>query len=315
MALSGRKAALNNRNGGVIAVWATSDLCDENTNGVPGLQTSTGPADVLAWGQDDCVAWYTDFDHTTQRPIAWVPGALNPVDCTYEDERLWTSGCRTGVHQNVQAHLLDGDTGVVLETVDVTGVPCTSFGGYGGAVDPDGNFWIQEFGTKLGRVDAVTLETQVWTLPHYAYGMTVDHYGRPWITNNSSNTGTAMRFDPITETFDVAPVGFDAGQSGIQEDAFGRMWVHDGLNDGVAWIDVDTMALGGMIPYGQTPVGMCKGVSIDLAGNVWSICSEQAFRIDPETQQVDVMTGLDDAYTYSDMTGWALQNATCDPRG
>ena len=146
-------------------------------------------------------------------------------------------------------------------------------------------------------------------------GYTVDHLGRPWTANNSSGTGSATRFDPMTEMFQTAPVGLEAGQSGIQEDAFGRMWVHDGYSAGVGWMDVDTMEIGGMIPYGQVANGICKGISIDLNGNVWSVCSTEAFRIDPDTQQVDVYSGLNYAYTYSDMTGWALQNASCDPRG
>jgi len=315
VSLSGRTAAVANRNGGVIAIHATPELCDPMTNGVPDLQTSTGAADVLPWGQDDCIKWYADFAYTTQRPIAWLPGELDPATCTYENERLWTSGCATGTHANIQVHRLDGDTGTVLDTVEVAGFACSYFGGYGGAVDPQGNFWISELGTTLARVDGQTLQTQVWQMPNAAYGITVDHLGRPWTANNSSGTGSATRFDPMTEMFQTAPVGLEAGQSGIQEDAFGRMWVHDGYSAGVGWMDVDTMEIGGMIPYGQVANGICKGISIDLNGNVWSVCSTEAFRIDPDTQQVDVYSGLNYAYTYSDMTGWALQNASCDPRG
>jgi hypothetical protein len=40
-----------------------------------------------------------------------------------------------------------------------------------------------------------------------------------------------------------------------------------------------------------------------------------AFRFNPNTMQVDTYDQLVYPYTYSDMTGWAVQNATCGPEG
>ena len=83
---------------------------------------------------------------------------------------------------------------------------------------------------------------------------------------------------------------------------------------GVVPIDVDTMVVGEpiQVPGLQTP----KGLGVDLGGNVWVISlNDPAYRVDPDTEQIDSYLGLNGPYTYSDMTGWALQNAACTPEG
>jgi hypothetical protein len=337
VSLSGRRAAVANRAGGVAAFWATPELCDPMANGVPGLQTSAGMADVLPFGDDDCLAWYADFDYTTQRPIAWMPGVLNRETCEYDEEKLWTSGCNAAEDESIWAHRIDGDTGVVLDTVEVVGFPCDTYGGYGGAVDVDGNLWIgnQTGGAKLARIDGASLQPTIYPAPVNPYGITVDHLGRPWLTSDSTqNSGlvpglvgaaSAAVFDPDTETWMLAQSALAWGQSGLQEDAEGRMWVtYYAYNDdwpggnGITWIDVETLEVGPAIPLEQQGVasGLAKGISIDLQGNVWSVwMGTTAVRYDPDSGQADAYTGLEGAYTYSDMTGWALQNAACEPAG
>ncbi len=205
--LSGRAVAVANRTGGVVKIWSRPEFCDPGFNGEPGLQTSTGAADVLPWGEDDCVAWYAPFEYTSQRPIAWAGGVVDPDTCETSPEVVWTSGCAPGL--NVQVHRLDGGTGTVLDTVDVEGFPCTVFGGYGGAVDGAGNFWITnthgEQPQTLARIDAVSLAADRWTPPIGAYGMTVDRQGRPWLQTGFDGPATALRFDPDTETWASAP--------------------------------------------------------------------------------------------------------------
>lgn len=326
VSLTGDAVAVANRNGGVTKVWARPEFCDPNKNGMAGIQTSDGPANVLAWDQDDCVAWHTPFDYTTQRPVAWIAGAQNPETCEYEDQAVWTSGCNYTNHANVQVHLLDGNDGTVLETVEVTGFPCTGFGAYGGAVDSMGNFWItsNEAASKLALIRKDDLSTQVWISPLWGYGMTVDSLDRPWLTANVADNASplaAARFDPVNETWDVADNIKVKGYSGIQEGTDGRMWLNysnyaDGAGLGIAWIDRDTMMVGGNVPV-PAASGWINGMSIDLEGRVWAVSppANTAFRYDPDTQQMDSYAGLDYPYTYSDMTGWQLQNASCGPQG
>lgn len=320
VSLSGFSVAVNNRNSGVVKIWSRTDDCDPMQNGVAGLQTSTGAADVLPWGEDDCVHWFIDpYNYTTQRPIGWIPAEIDPVTCEYGEEKLWTSGCNAGVDPFIFADRVDGATGTVEEHVEVTGFICDGFGGYGGAVDSAGNFWLSNLGTTLGRVDHDTLAVQLWTIPISVYGITVDSSGRPWMSSNMGAGNTsAVRFDPMTETFEMATGPVGSAQTGIQEDAFGRMWMNTwsydgGAGQGVTYIDIATMVTG---PFTALPT-YGKGISIDLDGMVWAIgtFTNNAARYDPSTGQVDVYSALDYPYTYSDMTGWALQNTTCNPRG
>ena len=78
VSLSG-DVAIANRAGGVTKVYAELDDC-QDVNGMPGIQTSSGGADVLAWGTDDCVAWHTPMNYSTQRPIR---GDVGRRDCPH----------------------------------------------------------------------------------------------------------------------------------------------------------------------------------------------------------------------------------------
>ena len=121
--------AVANRNGGVAMFYANPDDCAD-TNGVAGIQTSTGANDILAWGEDECLGWYTELNCGSNRPAAWTRGTWNDATCSYEGAKLWT------VCDNA-THLLNGETGAIEETIIVPGSPFV----YGGAADGDGNFW------------------------------------------------------------------------------------------------------------------------------------------------------------------------------
>ncbi len=325
VSLSGRRVAVANRAGGLVSIWARTEFCDPMRNGTPGLQTSSG-SDVLPWGEDDCVAWFTAFDYPSQRPVAWMAGKIDASTCEYSEERVWTSGYDGGGNT---AHRLDGATGEILDTVAVPGLGPGDFpllGGYGGAVDGQGNFYISVFGqasgSNLARVDAETLEVEVWAAPIPGYGITVDRKDRVWLssTNGGADAGTtaaAARFDPSTgdwATVNGAPSSF--AQTGIQIDVDGRAWVaywstnFDG-NGGLVSIDTDTMEMSPKQTMGMDG----KGISIDVDGNVWVVGYSDAIRYNPDTGALDTVDIPDGAYSYSDMTGWALLNATCTPEG
>jgi DNA-binding beta-propeller fold protein YncE len=53
------------------------------------------------------------------------------------------------------------------------------------------------------------------------------------------------------------------------------------------------------------------GVSVDFYGYVWGVgfANSNAYRADPATGNVQQYNGLTGAYTYSDMTGFALSSA------
>jgi hypothetical protein len=324
VSLGGRSVAVANRYGGVIKVWAREQFCEDLDNNGQ-IDTSTGAADIRAWGTDECVAWFTDFPtYTTQRPVAWG-GVIDPVTC--DDKILWTAGCGGGFTEgfggagSVFAHRLDGATGAILDTVPVDGFNCSGFGAYGGAVDGEGNFWIGHNGSggKLARIAGDSLAVTVYPYPgnNFAgYGITVDTKGRPWVSSYGGNLGAA-RFDPDTETWTTV-AGF-ASQGGIQQAEDKRIWVTTvsgfggGLDqNGLVWIDPESATVGDSVAVAG---GTVKGLSHDIDGFVWAVTGT-AYKIDSTSLQVvDSYAGLSGPYTYSDMTGWGLQNNICNPEG
>jgi hypothetical protein len=325
VSIDSRAVAVANRSGGVVKVWARPEFCDPDKNGQPGLQTSSD-ANFMAWDQDDCVAWYTHFDYNTQRPIAWGPGQLNQVTCEYENQVVWTGGCNTSQHQWAQVHKLDGDTGAILQSIDVVGFECSSLSPYGAAIDPNGDYWMTNLvpgNDRLAHISADGVLVEVITPPITPYGMTVDSQGRVWLAAwTGSGNSSAARYDPSDLSWALANDNVANSMSGIQEDAHGRMWMNywsyngSSANPGLVYIDGDTMQVSE--PFGiGCGSSACRGISIDLDGNVWSTSMSQnmAFRFDPDTLQVDTYNQLVGPYTYSDMTGWALQNTSCAPPG
>jgi hypothetical protein len=126
------------------------------------------------------------------------------------------------------------------------------------------------------------------------YGMTVDSDGYVWTCS-----GSVARFDPGTETWQTANVG---GYTGCMADAAedGLLWVSNG--QGVIGVNRETL----LVEKTWNAAGS-YGVSIDFEGYVWAVAyGTTASKIDPETGQFWTYNGLVGAYTYSDMTGYAL---------
>jgi hypothetical protein len=295
---SSGNVAVANRSGGVTKVYARLEDCEES-NGTPGIQTSDGNV-ALPWGEEECIAWHTPFAYQSQRPVAWVRGVLDPVTCELNNEYLWTAGMSGG---QIDVLLLDGETGAVIEQTAVAGLIADSYGLYGGAVDAEGNFWATQLGSanRLVRIDIDDLSSQVWMPPSgpWWYGMTVDSEGYVWMCGDS-----VARFDPMTETFTTAAVnGYTGCMAEQGED--GLLWMSSfGGGASVIGVNRETLAV-----EAQWPTPDAYGVSIDFYGYVWTVNNSGAHRVDPATGEVTSYNGLVGAYTYSDMTGYALTYA------
>jgi hypothetical protein len=285
--------AVANRSGGITKIYALEERCS-NTNGQPGIQTSDNNV-ALPWGEEECVAWYSPFNFPSQRPVAWTQGEFNVATCRYENANLWTSGTDGA---STEVLLLDGEDGAVIDQVTLAGFPADYYGIYGGAVDAEGNFW----GTKLGgvqlvRVDIDDLSYTTWPVPTSSYGMTVDADGYVWACS-----GQFSRFDPETETWEI---GNGGGYSGCMAERGegGLLWMAS--SNQLIGIDRETLA-----PVQMLNVPGSYGVSIDYYGYVWTVAYYGgAHRVDKTNGDVVSYNGLVGAYTYSDMTGYALTYA------
>lgn len=282
--------AVANRNGGITKIYALAERCAES-NGTPGIQTASD-AEFLAWGEEECVAWHTPMQYFSQRPVAWTQGDYDPVTCRYSAQKLWTAGMNT--QGTVDILRLDGDTGAVEATVTIAGVHVDIYGMYGGAVDAHGNFWGSQVGYgKLVFVDHDTLEHRMWDTPVGAYGITVDADGYVWTCS-----GNAVRFDPMSETFELVAAG---EYGGCMTDGAGTLY--KATPGGIVAIDTKTLAIKRTYSLPQH----VHGISVDFHGNVWGVTQgTDAYRLDPVSGEFATVTGLVGAYTYSDMTGFAL---------
>jgi len=310
-------AAVANRNGGVTKIAAQEQDCvDLNGNG--GIDTSSGPADVLDWGEDECVLWHhpTPTNPTSYqegpRPLAWV-GELDTYDCPVQNPPLWV-GYYNQVGNEGIFERIDGETGDLMDTVEVPWSGQT-WGPYGGAVNADGDFfavgWSAAF---VVRIDAETLETTVYNPPGFVsfYGMALDAEGDVWVTGCGDST--VYHLDPDTSTWTTVGTG-PGCLRGVQVDTEGRAFIaHNGFPDGLMVVDTATQSiLSPNVPLAgaQTPVG----VSIDVDGFVWVVDQGGfAFKVDPDTYAIDLqVTGLNSPYTYSDMTGAGLNLVSFPP--
>jgi hypothetical protein len=289
--LSGH-VAVANRNGGVTKIYTDEQFCEES-NGMPGIQTSNSNQ-YLPWGTEECIAWYKPMDYISQRPVAWGAGNFNEGSCFYDDEELWTAATQGNT---IDVYVLDGEDGATKEMVTLQGVQADYYGIYGGAVDGNGDFWGSQLGQgMLVRVNRDDMTYDLWPMAAGGYGMTVDSEGFVWTCSYE-----VARFDPNTEQWQTAQVG---GYTGCMADAAedGLLWMSDG--QGVIGVNRDTL----QVEKTWNAAGS-YGISIDFEGYVWAVAyGSTASKIYPETGQFWTYNGLVGAYTYSDMTGYALSN-------
>jgi len=262
------------------------------------VETSSGPHDVLGWMQDECMAWST--------PIGAVArGAAFEVRSELDDpghEWVWV-----GSTTDLVIREIDSVTGELTGRVLVGEEPYYVWP-YGIAMGPDHTLWT--FGyeatnwgqmTRLFAFDTVDLSVRSWPAPQGFYGIAVDSQGRVW------TGGATSRFDP--ETGEFTRPNPQVGGAGITVDAYGNAYTGE---EGQGYrIDGDDMTATAI------PVVGGHGWAVDFDGFLWSIPYEGAVAhvSDPETlQPIATVEGLVGAYTYSDMTGFQLANAT-DPVG
>ncbi len=314
VSIDARAVAVANRAGGLMKIWARPEFC-EDRNGNGKIDTSTGKNDVLAFDQDECVAWFTAFpEATTQRPVAWTSGVYNERTCEYEDQKIWTAtanGTKGATWPcdgapGITVYRVDGDSGLVEDTIAMPDVTCGgTFGPYGAAVDTNNDLWmyIWSAGTIV-HVDHETLEYD--TFNGGSYGITVDTKGRVWVDSG-------QRYDPLTQQW-AGQIGDLPGNggSGVAEDLKGRIW--KATAGGVGWVDGETMMVGDKVTL---PIdGLARGIGVDVDGYIWAVMlgGNTAYRINPDTYEIASYDGLNAPYTYSDMGGGQINNVICNPQ-
>ncbi len=316
---NGKFAVVVNRNGGITMISAEEEGCvDSNNNGM--IDTSAGPNDVMAWGTDECVIWNADLPGSGSdgpRPVSWTIGEQNPLTCEYSLGDVWVGWYDQGANTG-SFRLLEGATGNTLDDVDVPNWSGMTWGPYGGAIDSENNFWVTGWGESgpVVKIDGETHEATHYGNPGgWIYGMGLDLSGNTYAAG--CGTANVYRFDKQAETWST--IGNVGGSClrGLQVDSDGVAWIAKNGPCGLAAID--TLTDPPTIIDGDIPLAGCGtpvGVSIDAEGFVWVVDQgvSRAFKVDPDTYQiVDDVGGLQNPYTYSDMTGAGI-NAQINPQ-
>ncbi|EDM75265.1 hypothetical protein PPSIR1_41204 [Plesiocystis pacifica SIR-1] len=298
------------RTGGVTAIHADVDDCVES-NGIPGIQTSMGEGEILDWGTEECVAWHRPIPHPDNRPVAWTNGVFNEQTCDWEDLDVWTAWSDVLLGTAVVA-LLDGETGEIIQEVPIPDLPeawPNWFGFYGAAVDSEDNVWLSQL--QHGWLVKVRRDTFAYTGypvpgPTGGYGMTVTD-GYVWLCGRSTH-----RFNPGNATWisvehflETDPVH----TGGCMGDGEGKLW--RGAYNQLFAVDTDSLEVVEQIDVTQEGDNDIWGVAVDFDGFVWAVprSGTRAYKVSPDADiVVQTVDGLVGAYTYSDMTGFALQN-------
>ncbi len=301
-----------NRSGGVTKIFADPEDCIDD-NGTPGIQTSTGAEDILAWGTEECIAWHTEFPGVLQRPVAWSAGVFDETRCVWSGQGVWTTTALANTPGSVQVHYLDGETGAVLFELAVPELGVSVLGPYGGAVDSQGNFWFHARDpnqpTGLARVDPDGGAYETMPIPMAnPYGIAVDSTDRIWF---SSYTSGLSRFDPADGSWEIRA---GAGGLGITADGDGAIWIASGhpfpTFRGVIAYDTETLDPLQVIDMSAVTQS-ANGVALDFEGYLWMVDShDSAWKIDRQAETWERYGGLTGPYTYSDMTGWGLSLVT-----
>lgn len=316
--LVGDVAVTNRQPGGVTKIANLEANCvDLDGDGM--IETSTGATDILPWGTDECVLWHTpvptEIYEYGPRPTAWESGELGEDPCNVTAQpRLWVA-FKDEDNEHGIVWRLDGDSGVVLDEVDVGDwSPEGDFGPYGGAVRPDGDLVVVGKGDHRSVViDSDTLD--VGDIPIEAdachYGMGLDGEGDLWV---GDKCGSVRYFDFASGDWTVIDdVGGDR-VNGIQVDRDGNVWGAGSEPCRLVRINAATRN----VIDDSIPLPGCDspwGISIDGEGFVWVVDrGAGAYKVNPATYETERFTGLIGPYSYSDMTGFALGLVT-DPPG
>jgi hypothetical protein len=292
---------VGNRGGQSVTKISARGVECPDTNGDGRITTSSGPSDVLLWGEDDCVLWNTPIGGGLVRAVA-AQEAIGPDGEPFSN--VWIGGWDA-----MMVYKMDGNTGEILFDH-----PAPTFT-YGFALDALGNLWISPGGSQLGRVDTTDCDadhctTEVIAVPASTYGITVDLRQRVWLGGNP-----VSRYDPS------APAGARWATStspafvhGIGADSRGNVW-GAAMDGGIIRFDAEDP-----LRYAAVPAslgGSSKGIGIDDDGKVWGINMAGDSTVVVPREEIDDFTvwtgitpGLVSPYTYSDMTGQQLLLAT-----
>jgi streptogramin lyase/methionine-rich copper-binding protein CopC len=298
-----------------IGLLENGQYVDRNGDGI--IQTSrdlNGDGDitideVLPWGQDECVLVETIV--IPGKEGAYVPGTYTG-EYANNDQNPGPRGIAVdrgnnvwiGTHDSRMFYYLDGATGRILRSIDVSSVDHTS---YGAVIDGQGILWSSGIDKNhVLRLDPATGQFSVVPVGHTVYGLGLDRANHLFIAGWQSSKLTCINV--LTGQKEWTRDGIYESR-GVAVTSDGDVWVANSGPGTVARWSPDGV-FKAQIPVGSQPTG----VSVDASGKVWAVNlgDESIERIDPLTNTVDLRKTIKGAshYGYSDMTGMVSRTVT-----
>ena len=258
-----------------------------------GVNTSTGPGDVKAWGTDDRVVLSVNVGGWNGLPRSMA------ID---KDGYVWV-----GLFNEQRYAVLDPTTGAEIASVPVQGIN----GPYGAAIDKNGILWSACLYWGLDKVDTVARTyLKSYATPYGGgYGVVVDANGYVWL--GAHTLQGVYRFDPVNETFQYCLSGGYSSGRGVCVAPDGDVWMALGYgwpNNLVAKYDGAGNLLA-TYQVGSNP----SGVGTDSDGNIIVVCQDSwdVYKLNEADGSVMWRTPVGvTPYTYSDFTGYILRNIT-----
>jgi hypothetical protein len=341
--------AVADRSGGLAKIFAREEDCvDANSNGQIDTSTNNVPR---PYGEDECLAWRIDIprmegaydDRRGPRAVQWtLPDGLE--SCDFSGAKVWVAFCNENNNDGT-VWLVDGATGEVDVEIPIQGMMCEMMGPYGGGLDKKNNFWfvendtrkalyMAEYGCEPGAGEDCW---EVYDRPEPnmdPYGITVDSDGRVWMAGQNNSLYYYDSVNDVWANFKSELDAFFANKGnpsnilrGLMMDSEEVLWIATvqqfggGAYPGV--LKVDTTQDPFVYEYfGKETLGdqlqHAAGVSIDVEGYVWldDTFSNGAYKINAQNpSNYTRVNGLNQPYTYSDMTGFALNQVGFPPQG
>jgi hypothetical protein len=326
------RAWVNGANGTqASAVYIAGDLSgcvDRNGNGK--IDTHLGeditvPA-AYQWAAgrpaspDECVVWITDLSKDKNgTPVGGVgprPRAAG-FDSNLKEPKL-SKYVYIGLFDTSEVIRLDSKTGAI-----VTRIPVGPTQPYGLALDRNGKVWVMGRETEPGTLTSIdpTRGDAVKSYPGATasngqpcnYGITADARGYIY----TSWMQCAARFNPTTEKFDTLVIASAGRLRGLGVDNNNQLYIAD---DQLGMHHVDATpappAAGGastMVAKKLVRTAVNNvGVAIDFDNKPWVVSTDNvATRVDVANNYATLtQTGVRGSYTYSDMSGYQLRNAS-----
>ncbi len=255
-----------------------------------GVNTSTGPGDVKAWGADDRVVLSVQ--------VGTGPNAVPRALAIDKNGDIWV-----GLYYEQAYWVLNPNDGTLLAQVPVAGYP------YGAAIDQKGILWSANLGSGMDKVDTNTRMYVKSYYPGGGYGIVVDSNGFVWL--GAYGSGGVWKLNPLTEVLQYFQTPNVTAGRGVCEAPSGNIWVAMGYGSPdnlVAKFRPDGTLLG-YYSVGTTPCG----VGTDFDGNIIVVCqnSWDVYKLKESDGSVmwHTMVGAG-PYTYSDFTGYIVRNIT-----